>query len=119
MKTNKPYNPFLIAGYYSPDYFCDRETETEKITSALNNDRNVSLMSARRYGKTGLIHHVFHKLTESDSKVVCIYMDIYPTQNLNDFVRIFSENVLGKADANLEKAMNKFAAFFKSFRHFQ
>ena len=59
MKTNKPYNPFLIAGYYSPDYFCDRETETEKITSALNNDRNVSLMSARRYGKTGLIHHVF------------------------------------------------------------
>ncbi|NCB83190.1 MAG: ATP-binding protein [Bacteroidia bacterium] len=116
MKTNKPYNPFLIAGYHSPDYFCDRETETAKITSALNNDRNVSLMSARRYGKTGLIHHVFHKLTESDSKVVCIYMDIYPTQNLNDFVRIFSENVLGKADANLEKAMNKFAAFFKSFR---
>jgi len=116
MKTLKPYNPFLIAGYHSPVYFCDRETETAKIISALNNDRNVSLMSARRYGKTGLIQHVFHILTENDSKVVCVYMDIYPTQNLNDFVKTFSENILGKADENLEKSMNKFAAFFKSFR---
>jgi len=116
MKTLKPYNPFLIAGYHSPDYFCDRENETAKIISALNNERNVSLMSARRYGKTGLIQHVFHKLTESDSKVVCIYMDIYPTQNLNDFVTILAQHVLGKADTNLEKAMNKFASFFKSFR---
>jgi len=116
MKTIKPYNPFLIAGYYSPDYFCDRETETTKIISALNNDRNISLMSVRRYGKTGLIQHIFHKLTDNESEIICIYMDIYHTQNLNDFVKTFTENVLGKADSNLEKAMNKFAVFFKSFR---
>ena len=42
---DKPNNPFLIAGYHSPSYFCDRETETEKITSALVNDRNISLIS--------------------------------------------------------------------------
>ncbi|MBB3188405.1 AAA family ATPase [Microbacter margulisiae] len=116
MTTNKPYNPFLIAGYHSPDYFCDRETETAKIISALDNDRNISLMSPRRYGKTGLIRHVFYQLTEKESNIVCIYIDIYATQNLNDFVKLFAENVLGKVDDNLEKAMKRFAAFFKSFR---
>ncbi|MDR1698836.1 MAG: ATP-binding protein, partial [Prevotellaceae bacterium] len=40
MKKNPPYNPFLIAGYYSPEYFCDREPETAKLISALENDRN-------------------------------------------------------------------------------
>ncbi len=46
-------NPFLIAGYHSPAYFCDRERETEKIISALTNDRSISLISPRRIGKTG------------------------------------------------------------------
>ncbi|MFT3754054.1 MAG: ATP-binding protein [Paludibacter sp.] len=116
MKTMKPYNPFLIAGYYSSEYFCDRESETAKIISALANDRNISLMSARRYGKTGLIQHVFHRLAETDNNIVCIYLDIYHTQNLNEFVKTLAENVLGKADNNLEKTMNTFVAFFKSFR---
>ena len=96
MKKNQPYNPFLVAGYYSPEYFCDRETETAKIISALENDRNISLMSPRRYGKTGLIQHAFYKIVEKDKNAVCIYFDIYSTQNLNDFVKIFAESVLGK-----------------------
>lgn len=116
MKKNKPYNPFLIAGYYSPDYFCDREVETAKIISALENDRNISLMSPRRFGKTGLIHHVFYQIAGQNKNNVCIYFDIYSTQNLNDFVKIFAESVLGKVDNNVEKAMKHFAAFFKSFR---
>jgi uncharacterized protein len=116
MKRNKPYNPFLLAGYFSPEYFCDREAETDKAISALQNDRNISLMSPRRYGKTGLIHHIFHKLSQQDKNSVCIYLDIYSTQNLNDFVKLFAERVLGQMDDNVESAMRKFAAFFKSFR---
>ena len=116
MKKNKPYNPFLITGYYSPEYFCDRETETAKIISALKNGRNISLMSPRRFGKTGLIHHVFYNITEVEKNVACIYLDIYSTQNLNDFVNLFAASVLGKFDSNLEKVMKQFAAFFKSFR---
>jgi len=116
MKINKPHNPFLISGYYSPEYFCDRETETAKLLSALENDRNISLMSPRRFGKTGLIHHVFYQISQKDKNAVCIYLDIYSTQNLNDFVKIFAESVLGKVDDSVEKAMKKFASFFKSFR---
>ncbi len=116
MEKNKPHNPFLIAGYYSPEYFCDRETETAKMISSLENDRNISLMSPRRFGKTGLIQHVFYKISEKDNDAICIYFDIYSTQNLNDFVKIFAESVLGKAENGVERAMKKFAAVFKTFR---
>jgi len=116
MNKRAPHNPFLISGYYSPEYFCDRETETAKIISALENDRNISLISPRRFGKTGLIHHVFHHISQKDKHAVCVYFDIYSTQNLNDFVKIFAESVLGKVEGGLEKTMKKFAVLFKSFR---
>ena len=33
-----------MAGYYSPEFFCDRETETSAILGALHNGRNVTLI---------------------------------------------------------------------------
>lgn len=116
MKKNKPHNPFLITGYYSPEYFCDREAETKKIISALENDRNISLISPRRFGKTGLIHHVFHTISEKNRQMACVYFDIFSTQNLNDFAKIFAESVLGRFESGVEKAMKNFASVFKSIR---
>ena len=49
-------NPFLIVGYQGPEYFCDREKETEVILSALHNGRNITLVSPRRMGKTGFLY---------------------------------------------------------------
>lgn len=60
MRMKKPQNPFLLTGYISPDYFCDREAETEKLISALCNGRNVTLVSPRRMGKTGLINRLLY-----------------------------------------------------------
>jgi hypothetical protein len=116
MQKIKPHNPFLVAGYYSPDYFCNRVAETNKIISSLENDRNISLMSPRRYGKTGLIHHVFNQLSNNNKDIIYVYLDVFSTQNLNDFVKIFAEKILGKFDSNIEKTMKSFAMFFKSFR---
>lgn len=48
-------NPFLLKGYISPEYFCDRDIETNKIISAVENGRDLTLISPRRMGKTGLI----------------------------------------------------------------
>ena len=64
----KPNNPFLVYSYHSPAYFCDRETETQKIISALNNERNLTLIAPRRMGKTGLIKNVFHNMAEQEKK---------------------------------------------------
>jgi len=88
---SEPQNPFLVSGYHSPAYFCDREAESTKIISALSNDRNVSLISPRRMGKTGLIYHVFNRIREQDKNIRCFYLDIFSTQNLHNFVRCLAK----------------------------
>ncbi len=112
----KPNNPFLITGYHSPEYFCDRESETSIILDALHNGRNLTLVAPRRMGKTGLIRHAFHKLKEEESEIVTLYMDIYSTQSLGDFIRLFANTVLGKLDNTHQKALNRISRFIRSCR---
>lgn len=50
-------NSFLTFGYVSPDYFCDRVEETSDLSRLLLNENNVTLVSPRRMGKTGLLYH--------------------------------------------------------------
>ncbi len=112
----KPINPFLITGYYSPEYFCDRHRETTILLDALQNGRNLTLISPRRMGKTGLIKHAFYQLKRQEPDVVTLYMDIFSTQNLSEFVRLLAGTVLGSLDSTPQKAINSIGKFIKSFR---
>ena len=114
--TMTPNNPFLISGYHSPLYFCDRERETDAILNALSNGRNITLIAPRRMGKTGLIHHAFHRLNEEQPQTVTLYMDIFSTQNLGDFVRLLAGTVLGQLDSVPQKALNRIGRFIRSCR---
>ena len=111
-----PNNPFLISGYHSPEYFCDRKQETAKITDGLHNGRNITLIAPRRMGKTGLIRHTFQNINNQDSKIITLYMDIFSTQSLGDFVKLFANTVLGKLDSNPKKALNRITRFIRSCR---
>ena len=55
------HNPFIVGGYISPHYFCEREKETEQLIRNITNGRNVVIISTRRMGKTGLIRHCFYQ----------------------------------------------------------
>lgn len=112
----KPNNPFLISGYYSPEFFCDRQEETKSILDALYNGRNITLIAPRRMGKTGLIRHAFYHLKEKQSDIVTLYMDIFSTQSLGDFVRLFANTVLGKLDSVPQKAITRIGQFIRSCR---
>lgn len=112
----KPNNPFLITGYYNPEFFCDRKEETATILDALHNERNVTLIAPRRMGKTGLIRHAFYHLNEQNKDIVTCYMDIYSTQSLGDFVRLLANTVLGKLDTLPQKALNRISRFIRSCR---
>ena len=59
-------NPFIISGYISPEYFCDREEETARMLNAIENGRHITLFSPRRMGKTGLIRHLFYQSCEKE-----------------------------------------------------
>ena len=112
----KPNNPFLISGYYGPEFFCDREQETRTILDALHNGRNVTLTAPRRMGKTGLIRHVFYRLKELQPDIATFYLDIYSTQSLGDFVRLFAGTVLGQLDSAPQKALSRISRFVRSCR---
>lgn len=112
----KPNNPFLITGYHSPEFFCDRKAETATILEALYNGRNITLIAPRRMGKTGLIHHAFNQLKEQKSDIVTLYMDIYSTQTLGDFVRLFANTVLGQLDSVPQMALSRIGQFIRSCR---
>lgn len=112
----KPNNPFLVTGYHSPEYFCDRRQETETMIQALYNGRNVTLIAPRRMGKTGLVKNVFYKLHEQEPDIVTFYMDIYSTQALGDFIRLFASTVLGRLDSVPQKALGRVGKFIKSCR---
>ncbi len=102
-------NPFLVSGYKSPEYFCNREKETARMMNAIENLRNVTLVSERRLGKTGLLKHVEYLL---DKKIIFIYVDLYPSLGLKDFIQLLSNEVLKKLEPFSEKVIRKITGFF-------
>ncbi len=112
----RPNNPFLISGYYSPSYFCDRIEESKKMITALHNGRNITLIAPRRMGKTGLIKNVFFQLKEQDPDIITIYLDIYATQNLSDLVSLLANTLLGALDTTAQSIMGRVITFMKSCR---
>lgn len=108
-------NPFLIAGYESPDYFCDRVDETRELIDALENGRNVTMLAPRRMGKTGLIKNAFHHLRNAGDWTT-IYVDIYSAQNLAEFTHRLTAAIVGSLDTSVEKALSAASRFFRSFR---
>lgn len=109
-------NPFVIYGYKGAEYFCDRVEETKTVTGALHNERNVVLVSPRRIGKTGLIHHVFEFIHIKEPDVRCFYMDINATRNLTQFIQLLAKTVLGKVDTFSQSMMRKVTDFFAAYK---
>jgi len=108
-------NPFLTAGYAGPEYFCDRKNETEELLAHLDNDRNTTLLSPRRYGKTGLIRQVLHVLSKRRG-VKTVYVDLYPTRNLSELARALAGAVAESVETPVEKALKAVSAFARGFR---
>ena len=108
-------NPFITNGYLSPHYFCDRVAETELLTRQVTNGNNVALISPRRLGKTGLIHHCFQQEGIKDHYYTFI-VDIYATKNLQEFVYELGKTVLGVLKSRGRKAWEKFLNTIGSLR---
>lgn len=108
-------NPFITTGYEGPEYFCDREKETEYITTLLKNGNNIALISPRRIGKTDLIRHCFAQ-KEIQSNYYVFVIDIYSTTTLNDFVNTLGKNILKELRSKGKTAWNHFVTQLKSLK---
>lgn len=115
-KVNYVLNPFIYEGYESPAYFCDRTVETESLIANLKNGRNTTLISPRKIGKTGLIKHAFHQIRQQDKDAICIYVDIFHTQNQHDFVQALGKAVIEEKLLDKRNPLNKVFDYFSQWR---
>ena len=109
-------NPFVYQGYVGPEYFCDRTEETENVIAALKNGRNLTLISPRKIGKTGLIDHSFYQMKKDEKDAICLNIDIFATKNLQEFVETLGRAVIEDALEREKSFVAKVLDFFKGLR---
>ena len=90
--ASKQRNPFVIMGKIPAELFCDREKESDKLIHYLTNGNHVVLISPRRMGKTGLIHHCYDDARISD-EYFTFFVDILHTSNLREFTYNLSRSI--------------------------
>lgn len=106
-------NPFVIAGRIPDKYFCDRQSETSELKKLLLNGHNVTLISPRRMGKSGLILHCFD-IPEISENFATLYIDILQSSSLKEFVFLFGKAVYDKLVPKTTKWITKFFQTLKS-----
>ena len=109
------HNPFIVGGYISPHYFCDREKETEQLIRNITNGRNVVIISTRRMGKTGLIRHCFYQ-NEIKEHYHTFFIDIYATSSLREFVFALGKEIFEKLKPKGMKFIERFFSVISSLR---
>lgn len=107
-------NPFLLKGYLAKEFFCDRENELRVLYENITNGIDTTLISPRRIGKTGLILRFFDDL-KAKKWGECLYVDIYASRGVEDFIRMLAEAILLKfpEKTNIGK---RFMYFLKGLR---
>ena len=108
-------NPFVIEGYLSPEYFCDRREETALLTRHLTNNCNVALIAPWRLGKSGLIFNCFQQEVIRE-QYHCIYVDIYDSKNLSEFVYTLGKGILTALKPKGRKAWEFFLQMLQSLK---
>lgn len=110
----KQLNPFNTVGYKSEEYFCDRKDELQMLLANAENGINTTLISGRKYGKSALIYRLFEELNK-ENEWICIYFDVYSTQNLKEFMELLAANVLRKFPQK-ESIGKRFWNYLKTLR---
>ena len=108
-------NPFITYGYEYAAYFCDRKAETHDLITILTNGNHAALISPRRMGKTGLIHHCFAQ-KEIQDHYYTFLIDIYATKNLQDMVYRLGQGIVNRLKTRGQAAVDGFLRFVTSLR---
>jgi len=108
-------NPFVIKPYESKELFCDREEELSLMVQGCINHTDMTLISQRRMGKTGLILRLFDELHETGLNRQTIYVDIYASRSIDDFIKLLAEAAM-KTFQPKTSIGEKLISFIKSLR---
>lgn len=115
MKEFSIKNPFIVGKYISDKYFCDRSEETQFLRKQIQNGRDIAMISPRRMGKSGLIHHLFNQADIKEEYHV-FYIDIYATTSLAEFVYTFGKEIYQQLKPQSTVWKERFFQIISSFR---
>jgi len=108
-------NPFIIKSYESKELFCDREEELQLMLRNCINGTDMTLISQRRVGKTGLVLRLFDELHDVRPDIHTIYFDIFASRNIDDFIKLMAEATM-KQFPSKTSIGEKLLTFIKSLR---
>jgi hypothetical protein len=104
------FNPFLLQGYAGADTFCDRVEELAFLREAMANQRNVTIISLRRLGKTALIRHFF----ASQRKFIPVFVDLYRTTDQAGMVLLIVQEALKQVGKPTSAMLKEVAQVMRS-----
>ena len=107
-------NPFIVKGYCSEEYFCDRKAETARLIENILGGSDTVLVSPRRYGKSGLILHTMQQLKKKQPEYYTLYTDISTTTSLGKLIDHLASAILTSFPEKTSLG-KQFLAFFKRF----
>lgn len=108
-------NPFVIKAYESKDLFCDRKEELQLMLRNCVNSTDMTLISQRRMGKTGLIMRLFDELKDIRPDIHTVYLDIFASRSIDDFIKLMAEAAM-KSFQQRPLVGEKLMTFIKSLR---
>lgn len=108
-------NPFTIKSYESKELFCDREEELQLMLRNCVNHSDMTLISQRRMGKTGLILRLFDEIKDVRPDIHTMYVDIFASRNIDDFIKLMAEAALRSFQPKTSMG-EKLMTFIKSLR---
>lgn len=108
-------NPFTIKAYESRELFCDREDELSLMLNNCLNHTDMTLISQRRMGKTGLILRLFDEIADVHPEIHTIYLDIFSSRNIDDFIKLLAEATM-KSFKPKTSIGDKLMTFIKSMK---
>lgn len=108
-------NPFIVGRHVPEEFFCDRTDETAFLIKQIENGRNVAMISPRRMGKTGLIHHCFAQETLQQTHRT-FFFDIYATTSMSEFVYMFGKTIFNTLKPRGQQLVERFFNIIGSLR---
>ncbi|MCK5856446.1 MAG: AAA family ATPase [Bacteroidales bacterium] len=108
-------NPFIFGHLSEPKGFVNRGDDILRLRQNIENKINTILISPRRWGKSSLVKVLETKSGLPKNYVFC-YLDMFNTNNEEDFYNQYSNAILKSASSKFEDMMTNVKHFLSSLK---
>lgn len=113
MERNQTETPFVYGKTVSNIAFTNREVEQQKLILNLTQGINTMLIAPRRWGKSSLVEHAMKEVRKNHPDIKVVMLDLFTTSNQQEFLELFTREVIKASSAKWEDWLQTGKSFFK------